>query len=193
MKVLVTAASRHGSTDEMADSIGATLTGAGLEVIRMAPDEVQNLVDYDAVVLGSAIYMGRWLEQSKSFVERFRGELAQLPLWLFSSGPLGDPPKPEGTPPDVLAVIDRMRPREHRVFSGEIDRSELGFAEKVVTKAVGAPAGDFRRWAEIEAWATSIAESLKAELGWRHDGAAEREVALREFWQHETESTTPVG
>lgn len=192
MKVLVTAASRHGSTDEIADAIGATLTGCGLEVIRMAPDQVQNLVDFDAVVLGSAIYVGRWLELARSFVERFRGELAQLPVWLFSSGPLGDPPKPDGTPPDVLAVIDRMRPREHRVFSGEIVRGELGLAERVVTKAVGAPAGDFRPWAEIGAWATGIAETLKAELGWRHDGAAEREIALREFWQSEREATSPV-
>jgi menaquinone-dependent protoporphyrinogen oxidase len=193
MKVLVTAASRHGSTDEMADAIGATLDGAGIEVVRVAPDEVQNLVDYDAVVLGSAIYMGRWMDASRAFVERFRGELAQLPLWMFSSGPIGDPPKPEGTPPDVLALIDRVRPREHRVFAGVIDRHELGLAEKVVTRVVRAPDGDFRQWADIGAWASGIAETLTSELGWRHEGAAEREVALTGFWQRELESPTPVG
>lgn len=193
MKVLVTAASRHGSTEEMADAIGTTLSGAGLEVIRQAPDEVQNLVDYDAVVLGSAIYLGRWMDPAKSFIERFRGELAQIPLWMFSSGPVGDPPKPEGTPPEVEALIERVGPREHRIFAGAIDRRELGLGEKVVARVVGVADGDFRRWAEVGEWASGIAQTLASELGWRHDGAAEREAALRAFWQRSLDTPPPPG
>ena len=193
MKVLVTVASRHGSTEEMARAIAATLGEAGLEAVVASPDEVLSLADYDAVVLGSAIYIGRWLDPAKSFAERFRTEFERVPLWAFSSGPIGDPPKPAGTPPEVVAILEHLHVREHRLFSGEIDRGELGFAEKLITRAVGAAEGDYRQWAEIEAWAAGIAASLKKDLGWRHEGAAEREAALKEWWDTELHHPTPAG
>lgn len=193
MKVLVTVASRHGSTEEMARAIAATLDKAGLEAVVESPDSVQSLAGYDAVVLGSAIYLGRWLDPAKAFAERFRTEFERAPLWAFSSGPIGNPPRPAGTSPDVLAILEHLNVREHRLFSGEVDRSELGLAEKLITRAVGVAEGDYRQWAEIEAWATGIAETLKKDLGWRHEDAAEREAALREWWDTELHQPTPAG
>jgi menaquinone-dependent protoporphyrinogen oxidase len=193
MKVLVTAASRHGSTAEMAARIAQSLESAGLEVEVTGPDEVRSLTGYDAVVLGSAIYMGHWLEPAKTFAHRFESELTTKPVWAFSSGPLGDPPKPEGTAPEIVAILATLNAREHQVFGGEIDRAGLGFTEQVITRAVRAPEGDFRDWASIDAFAQRIAATLIEELGWRHDGAAERDEMLREFWRREMEATEPVG
>jgi Flavodoxin domain len=82
MTVLVTAASEHGATREIADRIGADLAEHGITVEVKKPEEMHGLAAYDALVIGSAIYMGQWLKPAKSFVETHTDELAQRPTWL---------------------------------------------------------------------------------------------------------------
>ena len=162
MQILVTAASRHSATAEVAMAIAKTLERAQLEVDVRRPEEVGHLNAYDAVVLGSAVYAGRWLKPAKDLVERTSPKIRAIPVWLFSSGPIGDPLKPEGEPADIAAMLERTGAREHRIFGGRLDRRELGFGEKAIVRMVGAADGDFRPWAEIEAWAIEIAATLKA-------------------------------
>jgi menaquinone-dependent protoporphyrinogen oxidase len=162
MKVLVTAASRHGATTEMAASIGAILQAAGLEAHVLQPAEVPSLDGYDAAVIGSAVYVGRWLEPARDLVEREKVALCRIPVWLFSSGPVGDPPKPLDEPVDAAPLAALVAAREHRTFAGNVDRKRLGFGEKAIMAAVRAPEGDFRPWPEIEAWAGTIAAALTA-------------------------------
>jgi menaquinone-dependent protoporphyrinogen oxidase len=160
MTVLVTAASKHGSTQEIADVIASELRDAGIQV-RSAPiDEVHDLSGVDAVVLGSAIYIGNWLPEARAFVERYQAELAHLPLWLFSSGPIGDDPQPTGDPLGAMKIIATLHPREHCVFAGKLDRRDLGIGERVVSRVVHAPEGDFRDWDAIRAWSREIAAAL---------------------------------
>lgn len=80
---------------------------------------------------------------------------------MFSSGPLGDPPKPDEEPVDVGGILELVAPVEHRVFAGKIDKSELGFGERAIMIAVRTPDGDFRDWDEIAAWADGIADALE--------------------------------
>lgn len=160
MRVLVTAASKHGATSEIAVMIGDVLAARGLDVSVLAPEAVDSVGPYAAVILGSGVYTGRWLDPAKKFVERNRDELSHRPVWLFSSGPIGDPPKPEGDPADAAAIILATNARAHRVFAGRIDKSELNLAEKVIVKVVGAPDGDYRALHEIQAWAEEIALEL---------------------------------
>lgn len=160
MKVLVTAASRHGATTEVAASIGAALQGAGHEVHVAHPAEVARLDGYDAAVIGSAVYVGHWLEPARDLVEREKVALSRIPVWLFSSGPVGDPPKPAEESADAAQLAELIGAREHHVFAGLVDRKRLGFGEKAIVAAVRAPEGDFRPWSEIEAWAREIARAL---------------------------------
>jgi menaquinone-dependent protoporphyrinogen oxidase len=162
VKVLVTAASRHGATSAIAQAIAHELSEARIDTVVVAPDKVRSLDGYDAVVIGSGIYIGKWLDSAREFVEREAAALAARPVWLFSSGPVGDPPVP-ATEPDVAALIETTGAREHRVIPGRLDRSQLGFGEKAVTKLVRAAEGDFRPWSEIEAWAGQIAQALLGE------------------------------
>jgi menaquinone-dependent protoporphyrinogen oxidase len=186
-------ASRHGSTAEIAQRIATTLEAGGLETTVTAPDRVTSIAGYDAVILGSAIYMGHWLEPATAFARRWSTELGRMPVWAFSSGPLGDPPMPPEPSPEVIELIQDLGPREHQIFSGDLDPAELGFTEKVVTRVVRAPKGDYRDWPTVEAWARRIAATLIDELGWRTVTAGEREEKLREFWRREMESADPVG
>lgn len=160
MKALVTVASRHGATDEIGEAIARRLRAQGLEAVTTPPDEVLELGPYDAIILGSAVYMGRWIPAAVDFAERHLVALRDRPVWLFSSGPLGDPPVPAGDAPEVAPLVERVGAREHRTFSGELQDGVLGFRERLIVRMVKAPYGDFRDWHAIEAWADTIAEAL---------------------------------
>ena len=161
MKVLVSVASRHGASFEIAEEISATLAGAGFGTAVLPPDAVTSLEGYDAVILGSSVYVGHWMDAAVNLVERFSKEISAVPVWLFSSGPVGHEPKPDDEPVDVAELVATTGAREHRVFAGQVDRSRLGLGEKVLLTAVRAPEGDFRPWDEIRAWAAEIAAALK--------------------------------
>jgi menaquinone-dependent protoporphyrinogen oxidase len=111
MKVLVTAATKYGATAEIAQAIGDALRDHGLDPTVIPPQQVDSLDGYDAVVLGSAVYAGHWLKPARELVDR-AGHLADRPVWLFSSGPVGDPPKPEEDPVDVAEILTATAARE---------------------------------------------------------------------------------
>lgn len=167
MKVLVSAASKYGATSEIAEEIGNTLrealderVGGDVVVDVVPPEQVSSVEDYDAVVLGSAVYAGHWLESARELAERHAQALSESPTWLFSSGPIGEPPKPEEDPVDVATILEATRARDHRVFAGKLDKSSLRFVERAIMVAVRAPEGDFRDWGEIRAWTEGIADTL---------------------------------
>jgi menaquinone-dependent protoporphyrinogen oxidase len=162
VRVLVTAASRHGATHEIADAIADGLARRGVEAEARPAEELAGLAGYDAFVIGSAVYIGRWLDGARELVESHAGELAQAPVWLFSSGPLGPPDalKPERDPVDAADLVEASRAIDHRVFAGRLDRKRLSFTEKAVVVAVRAPEGDFRDWEAIDGFAADIATHL---------------------------------
>ena len=162
MRVLVSVASRHGASAEIAARIGETLTTAGIDADIRPPDQVASVASYDAVVLGSGVYAGRWLGPAKKLAERESADLRSRPVWLFSSGPVGDPAKPAAEPVDVDLVRTWTNAVDHRVVPGKLDRQELGFGERAIVLAVHAAEGDFRPWEDVTAWASGIAETLKA-------------------------------
>jgi menaquinone-dependent protoporphyrinogen oxidase len=170
MKVLVSAASKHGATSEVAEEIGSALRealsahgGDGEEewmVEVLPPGQVGSVESYDAVVLGSAVYAGHWLEGAKELARTHAAELAGRPTWLFSVGPVGEPPRPEEDPVDVAPFLEATGARDHRIFAGKLDKAALGFAEKAIVLALRAPEGDFRDWDAIRGWASGIAADL---------------------------------
>lgn len=159
MKILVSAASKHGATYEIADRIAETLAARGLDVTVARPDQV-DIPEYDSIVLGSAVYAGHWLKEARRLADRIAAGGRRHQVWLFSSGPIGDPPKPDEDPVDVASLIDSLDARGHKVFAGRLEKSRLTFAEKAVMVALRAPEGDFRDWDAVSAWADEIADSL---------------------------------
>jgi len=161
MKILVAVASRHGSTRDIADALALELGTAGHDVDVQTIEDSPTVEGYDAAVIGSAVYMGNWLPQAVNFVDRHQAQLAAMPVWLFSSGPLGsDDPQPKGEPAHLDQLIGRTGARGHRTFVGKLDKAELGFGERLIARAVGAPDGDFRDWAAIKVWAHEIAAAV---------------------------------
>jgi menaquinone-dependent protoporphyrinogen oxidase len=161
MRILVAFASRYGGTLGIAEAIARSLEDAGHEVDVVPADEARDLGRYDAFVLGSGVYVGRWLKPARKLVEKHATVLAARPTWLFSSGPIGAPPKPEAeTAVDADDIVALTDARGHRVFAGKLDKSRLRFGDRAVVTAVRSPEGDFRDWEEIDAWAREIATAL---------------------------------
>ncbi|MBX3080659.1 MAG: flavodoxin domain-containing protein [Anaerolineae bacterium] len=163
MKIMVVVASKHGSTREIAEVIAAELRLQKFSVDLVEAEHVNGLAEYNAVVFGSGVYAGNWLPEAVNFANHFQKELAQIPVWLFSSGPLGrEKPQPQEDPDKLAASLGDVKARDHHIFVGKLDLADLTFAERMLVKAVRAPIGDFRNWTEIRAWAHSIASELRA-------------------------------
>ncbi|MFC2029187.1 flavodoxin domain-containing protein [Chloroflexota bacterium] len=169
-QVLVAYATKYGATEEIAENIGEILRRVGLRanlrVDVLAANRVSDLSPYGAVVLGSAVYMGRWRKEAANFLEANEAALAELPVWLFSSGPTGDGDPLELTdgwqfPKGLQEVASRIRPRDIAVFHGEVNVMRLNFFEKWVLKNVKSSVGDYRDWDAITSWATEIAAALQ--------------------------------
>jgi menaquinone-dependent protoporphyrinogen oxidase len=166
--VLVTFATKHGGTGEIAVAIAEALRKHGLAVEVSPVEAADDVAAYDAVVLGSAVYVGQWRKEAVRFLEDNETALAGKPLWLFSSGPTG-----EGDPVELLKgwrfpdgqreLVERLRPQGIIVFHGVLEPESLSFLERVVVKNVKAPVGDFRDWEAIHEWAGEIAATLASD------------------------------
>lgn len=166
-RVLVSAGSKYGSTAEIADRIAVVLREHRFDVEVVVPEQVADVSLYEAVVLGSAVYAGRWVKDARELADRLAVSSPGAATWLFSSGPIGDPPKPEEDPVDVAEIMKATSARDHRVFAGKIDKSKLNFGEKAIVMAFRAPEGDYRDWSAIDSWANEIATSLVREVSER--------------------------
>lgn len=162
MRILVVPASKHGGTAEIGRAIARTLREEGLDVDVSQPEHLHDLSIYGGFVLGSALYLGRWLPAAERFVHRFDGAIRTRPTWLFSSGPLGP-----GHPPEPIEAdrVDRLLTAtgaiEHRVFGGRLEIDRLEGADRFLAGWIQVPEGDHRDWDDIAGWTRSIATHLR--------------------------------
>jgi menaquinone-dependent protoporphyrinogen oxidase len=118
------------------------------------------------VVLGSAVYDRAWIPEAAEFVRSNLNALTRLPVWMFSvgmrdalRGPMGALLK-NAVPKEIASLRDAIHPRDHHVFSGVIERAQLPLVGRLIFRGLGGRYGDFRNWAEIDAWAEGIARQL---------------------------------
>lgn len=174
LNVLVCYASRHGATAGIAERIADQLRTTERTVHCRSVGEVGVVDEYDAFVIGAAAYMFHWLKDATRFVKRHQSVLASRPVWLFSSGPLGT----ELIDDDGRDVLEVTRPKEFdrlesligpigtQIFFGAWDPNDppVGAAERAMRMMPaardGIPAGDFRDWPAIDAWAADISATL---------------------------------
>ena len=187
-KVQVVYATRHDGTAGIAQRIAEVLRGQGADVMLADAADRPDPGGFDGYVVGSGVYIGNWLKEGTEFLSRNQSKLAEKPVWLFSSGPLPNSSKTalaedaltralgpaegpgSGGRKKLAALALVIRPREHRVFMGAYDPDDpaKSMAERVVRLMPGAkkilPAGDFREWDAIEAWARDIGAEVLAKV-----------------------------
>ncbi|MFI5262689.1 MAG: flavodoxin domain-containing protein [Candidatus Limnocylindrales bacterium] len=172
MKVLVAYASKHGATAGIAERIAQRLRDAGLTAEVRPTIVAGDPSGFEACVIGSAAYIGHWQKDAAEYVRSNAAALAGRPVWLFSSGPLGTEAtdahgrdqRVAAEPKEIAELREAVRSRGERVFFGALDPAALGVRDRAIrTLPAGRallPEGDFRDWAEIDAWADEIACQL---------------------------------
>jgi menaquinone-dependent protoporphyrinogen oxidase len=162
MNALVAYASKHGSTAEIAEVIAETLRAAGVDADCVVADAVDSVDGYDAVVLGSAVYVRRWRPDARRFLRRHRRALAQQPFWVFRSGPVGTPEADAPAwmePRRTMRRVERLGAWGHVVFGGRAP-TDGGPAARGMATNTPAEYRDRRDWDAIRAWANAIAADL---------------------------------
>lgn len=161
-RILIAHASQMGSTAEIAEAIAGELRQAGFDVDVADCDHAHDAVHYDAVIIGSAVYVGRWRRSATDYLKHQAPDLAERPTWLFQSGPCGEGAQHETikTPHHVRKLAFQIGLALPVTFGGRLDhaRANTPFTHWMST---GALSGDYRDWDAIHAWARSIARDLR--------------------------------
>ena len=152
MNILVTYGSAHGGTAGLAEAVAEGIEREGHQVDVRPADEIEGLEAWDAVVVGGALYAWLWQKDARRFVHRHAHQLAEMPVWFFSSGPLDDSASQEEIPPTwtVRRLMERVDARDHKTFGGRMD--DLSKAQM--------PQGDWRDMEQAADWGGAVAEEL---------------------------------
>jgi menaquinone-dependent protoporphyrinogen oxidase len=175
-RVLVVYASRHGATAGIAERIGEVLGSAGLDSVVANAADKPDPTGFDAYVIGSATYIGKWERDAIAWVKRHETMLAVKSVWLFSSGPVGTERVTKSgasvleDPATIAELRPMLHPRGTTVFFGAWDPTlpSATLAERIIVRMPAMkdllPTGDFREWPVIEAWAREIAAEIAAPI-----------------------------
>ena len=160
MKILVTYGSQRGGTEGLARMVAEALHDQGMNVDLMAPSEVRSVNDYDAVIVGGALYAYRWHKDARRFVRRHAKALRGRPTYLFSSGPLDDSASVKEIEPvkGVRTLMRSIGARGHSTFGGRLEVDAKGFPASAMAKK---SAGDWRRAEDVNKWVASIVAQLR--------------------------------
>jgi menaquinone-dependent protoporphyrinogen oxidase len=167
-KVLVAYASKYGSTREIAETIAEAMRENDIMVDLSSADKVSEIRDYNAVILGSAIYVGNWPKSAVSFLKGNQKFLKEIPVWLFSSGPSGEGEPAQLVdgvlyPPSLKPLIEEINPVDITVFHGDINLTKISAMEKwAIKNVVKKPFGDYRDWNSIQKWTNMVMDGMKA-------------------------------
>jgi menaquinone-dependent protoporphyrinogen oxidase len=166
-RVLVTYASKHGSTEEIARAIAHELQERNLDTDCVEVGDA-SLGVFDAVILGSAVYAGRWRSEARHFLKKHLDEFSKVPFWIFSSGPVGEKAQEDFEqnskwlePHKVLELAESAGMRGHKVFGGRLPTDPHGMIENSMVRNTPEEFRDLRDWDAIRAWADEVAKELQ--------------------------------
>lgn len=161
-EVLVAYATRHESTRGIAAAIAEVLAGRGVKVRLEAVDAVGDLRAFRAAVIGCSVFGVEWMPGAHAFLATHARQLEAMPVWLFASGP--SDPLPEGAavdvPPDLVAVIERIAPRDVALFAGSLQPHHVGTGLRILSRLARSSFTEHRDWGAVERWAEQVAEEL---------------------------------
>jgi len=158
MNVLVAYASKHGSTQEVAEAVAATLRERGLSVDLRPASAVTSVEPYEAVVLGGALYAGRWHGDARRFLDDHRSALAGRALAVFAMGPrkvdAREVAESRAQLDRALARVPEVTPTAVAIFGGVLDPARMRFPFNHMAGS------DARDWDAIKSWADEAAAAF---------------------------------
>ncbi len=181
MRVLVTYSTVHGSTAEIARAIALTLCRTGMDVDVLPVAEVHDVKAYHSVIVGSAVYGGKWRQEAVDFLKRYGIDLFNRDVWVFQSGPLGHSAQyiVRSLPVNVALLAEYLRVKGSATFGGKLDGMQGGPVGRFLARA--GLQGDYRDFNEIRLWAEQIARetAMKAVISRNQAGRLSRSGSRR--------------
>jgi menaquinone-dependent protoporphyrinogen oxidase len=164
-RILIAYASRYGATHSVAKAIGERLQHLGFSVDVLPMDERPDPAEYDGIVLGSSIRMGRWLTPALRFAETQASVLRQKPTAIFTVHMLNadETESSQAARAEYVAPLHALfTPQAEAFFTGEIDMNRLGMMDRFIARMVKAQSQDQRDWEAIQEWTDEVAQSVLA-------------------------------
>lgn len=159
MRILITWGSKRGGTAGIAEILGEALRGRGFEVVLLPAGEVEDLEEFDAAIVGGALYANRWHRDARRFIRRHVMQLRRIPVWFFSSGPLDDSADSGEIAPtgQVGVLMERVGALGHVTFGGRLEPDAKGFVARSMART---HSGDWRNPERVRGWADELARKL---------------------------------
>ncbi|NQT09295.1 flavodoxin domain-containing protein [Candidatus Bathyarchaeota archaeon] len=173
MKALIAYGSRYGSTKEIAERMGETLSEAGciVDVLNVHKETGRRVSDYELVIVGSGIKVGRWTKEALAFLKQNEETLSDREVAFFvSCSFILDPTKQEEAWEKYLVqVAERyplIKPKALGLFGGVLDKKKYGLGIRFLLKAMAKELKiqeadldnpyDFRDWEQINEWTANL-------------------------------------
>lgn len=165
-KILIAYASRCGSTGGVADTVGQVLHASGASVDVRLLKKVKDISPYQAIIVGSAIRMGKWLPEAADFVKKHKEALSKLPVAFFvvCLTMKDDTPENRNTVLNYLKPVHQEAPQvipvDTGLFAGAVDFKKLSFVYRIVLKSMDIVEGDYRNWEAVKNWAGEVSRKI---------------------------------
>jgi menaquinone-dependent protoporphyrinogen oxidase len=93
VKALIVYGTRYGATANTSEIIADVLSQEGFEVrvVDAKVDKLQSIREFELIIVGSGIRMGRWTKDPEKFLEKFQQELNNKKVALFVSSGAAHP------------------------------------------------------------------------------------------------------
>ncbi|MBN2734151.1 MAG: flavodoxin domain-containing protein [Methanomicrobiaceae archaeon] len=158
-KILVAFATRYNSTKEIAEFIAAILKEDGYDADSKNMLNIKDIDNYDFIIAGSAIQMGKWLPEARDFMQMHKNYLNKVPLFVFSCGITLNTPDENATRKALFAtdeIQQYVNPKEIGLFAGKLDENSLCDSDRELIILAKPECGDFRNLDAVKKWIKNI-------------------------------------
>lgn len=134
MKTLIVYSSKYGCTAQCAALLQQNLAGEAVLHNAAEPSGI-DLKEFDRVVIGSPIYMGRVLPPISRFWQRYRDQLLQKPLAVFVCCGFAAQAETQMRSAFPTELLAHARFKEYLGYA--FDFAKMNFIDRLIVRLVG--------------------------------------------------------
>jgi menaquinone-dependent protoporphyrinogen oxidase len=184
-KVLIVYGSNYGATSGTSEEIAAVMRKEGLAVhlVDAKKEKIRDISEYDVVLVGSGIEIGKWHKEIEAFLKNFQKDLGSKKMALFVSCGASSVALNNGNPEEMAKNKEIYLDKEaakfgltavaYGFFGGIYDYNRMPFFAKLVMRRSITPkvkssfkenppkVYDTRDMDEVRNWTMDLVKKIK--------------------------------